>query len=198
MDDSQDRGGTVGASGGDAGPEGHSTFAEVQIAEARNQFYQTVREVLDQWARDIGGGQGYAEHIPKAPSLLRLLENLALEEAVPAQNKAQIAVVMAYFSAPRDTMPEEMVGPCGYVDDVALAALVADEIASSAGEEVVRRCWPGEDDPGPVISDILGFARYAIGPEAWTTVRGEFREQVGEVGDASGDPPDGGDEGARG
>jgi len=198
MDDSQDRGGTVGASGGDADPGGRAAFAEVQIAEARDQFYRTVREVLDQWARDIGGGQGYAEHIPKAPSLLRLLENLALEEAVPAQNKAQIAVVMAYFSAPRDTMPEEMVGPCGYVDDVALAALVADEIASSTGEEVVRRCWPGEADPTSVISDILGFARYAIGPEAWTTVRGEFREQVGEVGDASGDPLGGSDEGAPG
>lgn len=194
MDDSQDRGGSVGASDS----ERRSTFAEVQIAEARDQFYHTVRAVLDQWARDIGGGQGYAEHIPKAPSLLRLLENLALEETVPVRNKAQIAVAMAYFSAPRDTMPEEMVGPCGYVDDVALAALVADEIASTAGEEVVRRCWPGEEDPEAVINDILGFARYAIGPEAWTTVRGEFREQVGEVGDAAGDPPGGGDEGARG
>jgi uncharacterized membrane protein YkvA (DUF1232 family) len=174
-----------------------STFAEVKIAEARDQFYRTVREVLDQWARDIGGGQGYAEHIPKAPTLLRLLENLALEEAVPAQSKAQIAVVMAYFSAPQDAMPEEMVGPCGYMDDVALAALVADDIIDRAGEEVVRRCWPGEGDPAAVISDILTFARYAIGPEAWKTVRAEFREQVGD-GDAPGPFPEPGGNGARG
>jgi hypothetical protein len=43
-----------------------------------------------------------------------------------------------------------------------------------------------------VLRDILGFARYAIGPEAWTTVRTEFREQVGT--DAAGTPPDESDE----
>ncbi|MFB6248219.1 MAG: YkvA family protein [Salinibacter sp.] len=216
MSDSQDRGGPEGIGGsGEDGPRGfagrsgtsasstdgcddtgrRSTFAEVQIAEARDRFYRDIREVLDEWARDIGVDQGYAKHIPKAPSLLRLLENLALEEEVPARHKAQIAVVRAYFTVPRDAMPEEMVGPCGYVDDVALAALVADKIASSAGEEVVRRCWPEEGDPGPVIRDILGFARYAIGPEAWKTVRGELRAQVDGDGTAPSGGPDGDGEG---
>jgi uncharacterized membrane protein YkvA (DUF1232 family) len=168
----------------------------VQITEAREQFYRTVRRALEEWAADIGGGQGYAEHIPKAPTLLRLLENLALEEAVSARHKAQIAVATAYFTAPRDAMPEEMVGPCGYVDDLALAALVADRIAESAGEAVVRRCWPETGDPIPVLRDILGFARYAIGPEAWTTIQKEFREQVG-TGPA-GASPDGSDEAPHG
>lgn len=182
---------------GDAQSHSRSAFAEVQITEARDQFYRTIRRVLDEWAGDIGGGQGYAKHIPKAPILLRLLENLALEEAVPARHKAQIAVAMAYFTAPEDAMPEEMVGPCGYVDDLALAALVADEIADSAGAAVVRRCWPEEDDPIPVIRDILRFARYAIGPAAWSSIRAEFRAQVG-AGTASGGPPDGDDDAPHG
>ena len=182
----------------DPSPDAHSAFAEVQITEARDQFYRTIRRVLDEWAGDIGGGQGYAEHIPKAPTLLRLLENLALEEAVSARHKAQIAVARAYFTAPQDAMPEEMVGPCGYVDDLALAALVADRIANSAGEAVVRRCWPEEGDPIPVLRDILGVARYAIGPEAWTTIRAEFRAQVGQADDASGTRADGDDEAPHG
>lgn len=164
-----------------------SRFAEIQIAEAREEFYRTVQEALSQWAQDIGAETEYAEYIPQTPSLLRLLENLALENEVSTKGKAQIAVALSYFSAPQDSVPEAMVGPCAYVDDVALAASVADTIADTAGEEVVRRCWPGDDDPRPVIDGVLEFARYAMGSEVWSEVREGFRKQVGHRVGSAGD-----------
>lgn len=161
-------------------------FAEAQVEKARESFYRRVEEALAEWARDIGaapvvdGSQGYAEHIPKAPLLFRLLEALALETEVSTEGKAQIAVVFSYFSAPQDQVPEAVVGPSGYVDDVALAALTAKEISDRAGSDVVRRCWPEEGkDPGPVVEDVLRFARYAMGTETWQRVQAEFRRQVG-------------------
>lgn len=165
-----------------------SDFAEAKVKEAREAFYRRVGEALAEWARDIGaapvadGEQGYAEHIPKAPLLFRLLEALALEAEVSTEGKAQIAVVLSYFSAPQDEVPEAVVGPSGYVDDVALAALTVKEIADRAGTDVVRRCWPEEEDPGPVIDEVLRFARYAMGTETWRRVRAEFRRQVGVGG----------------
>lgn len=154
-------------------------FTEIRIEEARAEYYRTVREALNKWACDIGDVQGYAEHIPRAPTLLKLLENLALKKSVSVEGKAKVAVVTARFGAPRDKVPEAMVGPCAYIDDVALAALVAQEIAEEVDENVFRQCWPGKEDPRPVIDEVLKFARYAMGTEVWKEVREEFRRQIG-------------------
>ena len=40
-----------------------------------------------------------------------------------------------------DLVPEAIVGPIGYVDDIALAAYVLNSIVNNASPEVVQRHW---------------------------------------------------------
>lgn len=149
-----------------------------EILEARHEFYRTTKRALQAWAEDVGGTHGYETYIPLGPDLLRLLENLALEPAVSTECKAEIAVATAYFVAPMDIVPEEIVGPSGYVDDLALAALVIQHVQESAGEAIVQQQWHREEDVTEVVEGVLEFARYSMGPETWEEVQEYFDRRV--------------------
>ena len=144
------------------------------ISDARRALYQDIRAHLESWADDIGAHQEYDKYIPLVPDLLRLLERLALDEAVPAARKAEIGVAISYVLSPRDTVPEEVVGPSGYVDDVALAAFVVQRVLDDVEAEVVGQHWTGDEDVAATADEVLAFARYSLGPEIWATVKEKF------------------------
>jgi uncharacterized membrane protein YkvA (DUF1232 family) len=148
------------------------------ISDARRALYQDIRAHLESWADDIGAHQEYDKYIPLVPDLLRLLERLALDEAVPAARKAEIGVAISYVLSPRDTVPEEVVGPSGYVDDVALAAFVVQRVLDDVEAEVVGQHWTGDEDVAATADEILAFARYSLGPEIWATVKEKFARQL--------------------
>ncbi len=148
------------------------------ISDARHALYQDIRAHLESWADDIGAHQEYDKYIPLVPDLLRLLERLALDEAVPAARKAEIGVAISYVLSPRDTVPEEVVGPSGYVDDVALAAFVVQRVLDDVEAEVVGQHWTGDEDVAATADEVLAFARYSLGPEIWATVKEKFARQL--------------------
>ncbi len=150
----------------------------LDISDARCAFHRSIKANLKAWADDIGEHQEYDKYIPLAPDLLRLLEGLALDDAVPMARKAEIGVAISYVLAPMDTVPEEMVGPSGYVDDIGLAALVVQRILDDVGPQVVQRHWRQEEDVATVVEETLSFASYSLGPQIWETVKKDFERQL--------------------
>ena len=67
---------------------------------------------------------------------------------------------------PADIIPEELHGPCGYVDDIWLCAYVADAVWRQLGDEaILTENWEGEAPLMPLIHEVLDKESDPIGDE---------------------------------
>jgi uncharacterized membrane protein YkvA (DUF1232 family) len=62
-------------------------------------------------------------------------------------------------------IPEDLHGPCGYVDDIFLRAFLADRIQEEVGDKILIENWDGEALLIELIEDILDSEAELIGEE---------------------------------
>lgn len=141
------------------------------MARQESDFYQRLRAKIRSWLRKGGRKHKYAEYIMLAPDLFHLLCKLTIDKKVPAKEKAKLAIVIAYFVSPLDLFPEGLIGPGGYVDDIALSAYVLSSIIRNAGEGVVKKHWAGEEDIIELIEHILEIANEIVGIGLWKKLK---------------------------
>jgi len=139
-------------------------------------YYQKLRRRFREWARSKEGQTNkWAEYLMWAPDLFHLLCKLSVDRRVPPAEKAKLLAAIAYFVSPVDLVPEVVLGPVGYVDDIAVAALALNGIVNGPRREVVLEHWAGDDDVLDVIQQILEAADSMVGAGLWKRVRGLFR-----------------------
>jgi uncharacterized membrane protein YkvA (DUF1232 family) len=137
-----------------------------------SDFYQQLRKRLRAWMQKGGSKHKYSEYLLFAPDLFHLLCKLSVERRVPVAEKAKLAAAIAYFISPIDLIPEAIVGPAGYVDDIALAAYVLNSIVNTTDPEVVRSHWAGDGDVLDLIQQILQVADDMVGSGLWKKLFG--------------------------
>jgi len=139
-------------------------------------FYQNLRNKLRAWLQtDAGKKHKYAEYLMFAPDLFHLMCKLSIDPDVDVKDKAKLAGAIAYFVSPIDLIPEAIVGPVGYVDDIALAAYVLNGIVNNSDPEVVKKHWAGKDDVLDAIKDILKVADNMVGSGLWKKLKGMLK-----------------------
>jgi len=141
----------------------------------QRDFYQKLRLRLKDWATSEGKDSRALKYIMLAPDFFHLLCKVLLDSRVPGRDKAKLGGAIAYFISPLDVMPEALVGPAGYIDDVALAAYVLKTILNSAGPEVLREHWAGDGDVLDHVRDVLTLADELVGSGAWSKIKRLFR-----------------------
>lgn len=134
-------------------------------------FYRRLRIRMRRWLNGRGADNRWAEYLMFAPDLFHLLWKLSLDEDVPRSEKVRFAAAIAYFISPLDLVPEVLLGPAGYVDDIALAAYVLNGLVNRTGAEIVRRHWAGDADVLEVIRDILAAADEMLGSGLWRQLK---------------------------
>jgi uncharacterized membrane protein YkvA (DUF1232 family) len=77
------------------------------------------------------------------PHLATLVANLMADKRVPAQAKATLAGVAAYFVMPFDLIPD-FIPVLGYLDDLVLVILVFDGVVNQIDEAIVAEYWKGD------------------------------------------------------
>jgi len=135
------------------------------MTSGNGDFYKRLRGRVKGWSRERGERVGeWTEYALVAPDILHLLGRLALDKEVPARQKARLGLVIAYFVSPVDFLPEVLVGPTGYADDVVLAAYVLQGILADTPKHVIERHWAGEGDVLEVIQHALDVAHEWLSP----------------------------------
>jgi len=138
---------------------------------ARLDFYQSLRERMRGW---LGGKEGkkhrYAEYLMFAPDLFHLLCKLVVDRDVPLEDKARLAAAIVYFVSPLDIVPEILLGPVAWLDDIALAAYVLNRLLNHVEPRVLLRHWAGDTDLLDLIRRILGIINRAIGERTWKRI----------------------------
>ena len=138
----------------------------------RDDFYQKLRVRVKDWASREGKDSTVLKYVLIAPDFFHLLCKLMFDSRVPGREKKKVAAAIAYFISPVDFIPEGLVGPAGYIDDVALAAYVLNSILNSVGPEVLEEHWAGDSDVLSTIQEVVGVADRLVGSGMWKRIKG--------------------------
>lgn len=138
-------------------------------------FYQKLRAQIKNWAKSKAGeNEKWSDLILLAPDLFHLLTRLALDPEVPVASKLKVGAAIAYFISPLDFIPELVFGPIGYLDDIAVSALVLDQFINNVNPQLLQKHWAGEKDILLVIRNIIVNVNQIIGSGIWRKIRKRF------------------------
>lgn len=138
-------------------------------------FYRRLRKNIRDWGeKKIGSGEKAFEIILLAPDLFHLLVCLIFDDEIATEEKVSLIGTAAYFISPVDIIPEAIVGPLGYIDDIALVAVVLSRFLNTASEDKLRKYWAGDKDILSTLNEILKISDEMIGQGLWKKIKEMF------------------------
>lgn len=140
-------------------------------SQRHEDFYQALRARIAEWLEGKGKGYKHAQLVLLAPDLFHLLTRLLLDGRIPPSEKAALGAAVAYFLSPVDLIPEVVLGPIGYVDDVALAAYALSRLINAGHGAVARELWAGDGDLFESIRRVLEIADEMVGSGLWQRLK---------------------------
>jgi uncharacterized membrane protein YkvA (DUF1232 family) len=139
--------------------------------DKKETFYLNLRKKILVWVESRGfKNRKIVEYILAAPDFFYLLWKLSLDPDIPAEDRILVGFALLYFISPFDFLPEGIIGPIGYLDDIALSAYVIKKVIKSAGEEKVKKYWPGEEDLVITIEKIISKVDEYLGSGLWERI----------------------------
>ena len=140
--------------------------------EDHKDFYIKLRKKIETYLREHDNQ--YADYLLLAPDLFHLLVRLSIDERVPVKKKAKFALVIAYFISPIDLLPEMLLGPLGYLDDIALTAYVINQYVNETDSTIVRELWAGDQDILSALKNIIATADKFVGSGIWKKLKNKL------------------------
>ena len=142
-----------------------------QQTDTRDAYYK-LRKKLNSWAESPDGRQHpWLDIIMLTPDLLHLLIRLAADPEVPLSVKGKITLVIAYIINPLDLLPELIIGPGGFLDDVVLAVYLLNSLFTEIEDHILIRHWAGSSDLLDLVKKISEKADRLIGSGLFRKLR---------------------------
>lgn len=143
--------------------------------ERATRFYDRIRASIHDFTERKGRVLGKtAEYLLLVPDIFILLWRLTTDARVHGRDKVLLGTAVAYFILPFDLIPEAIVGPIGYMDDLVFAVYVLNKILTSTEPSVLREHWSGSDDVLRVIQRILNAADELVA----TNISGRLKKMI--------------------
>jgi len=135
---------------------------------AMEGFYQRLRRRITDWlASKHGRASRFADQLLLLPDLFHLMVRLGLDRRVPRELRSQTGAVLAYVVLPLDLLPEVLIGPLGFSDDLLLIVLMTRKLLASAPTEIVLSHWAGRRDLLLTVREVLDVADEMVGKRIW-------------------------------
>jgi uncharacterized membrane protein YkvA (DUF1232 family) len=132
--------------------------------ERAQRFYDRLRSAVLRYVEKKGSALGKtAEFLLLVPDVFILLWRLATDSRVGGKDKVLLVSALAYFFSPFDLLPEALLGPIGYLDDLVFAVYVLNKMLASNDAAIVREHWSGSEDVLSVIQRVLTAADSLVG-----------------------------------
>lgn len=150
-----------------------------QIGEVGHiDFYRQIRRQIHNWAKKKGKAYEYLEYLLLAPDFFYLLVKLMLDSRVPLKVKAKTGVVIIYYLSPLDIVPEGILGPVGFADDLVLAVWTIKNLLGSVERKVLQELWPSEENLFLVMEKVLEVAEQWLGRGTYQKLKRFFVKKV--------------------
>ncbi len=123
------------------------------------------------------GGSVITESLRLMPDLLRLVARLSRDKTLPRTVRVRLGLLLAYLAFPLDVIPD-VVPVLGYADDAIAVLWVLRSVIRAAGEESIRRHWPGTPAGCEAVLRLATRKAERSPPETRDTHRTETSEAV--------------------
>lgn len=134
-------------------------------SDRAQRFYDRIRESIRKFLEERAHLDKSAEYLLLVPDVFILLWRLVNDARVNAKNKLLLGSGLAYFFFPLDIMPEALLGPIGYLDDLVFAVYLLNKILGDTSPDVLRQHWSGSEDVLAMITRVLNAADALVGKD---------------------------------
>lgn len=151
---------------------------ELPTYEKQQDFYVKLRSKMTNYLNSkTGKVSKYAPYLLFAPDLFHLLVKAMLDDRIDMKNKTLIGSAILYFIAPIDVLPEGLIGPGGYVDDIIVAAFVVNILLNKFSKEVIEEHWVGETKLLEALKKIAETSNTWLGKLPASSLLGRFMKK---------------------
>jgi uncharacterized membrane protein YkvA (DUF1232 family) len=148
------------------------TEAAAPVSPDRAQrFYDRIRESIRAFLEKRAHLDKSAEYLLLVPDVFMLLWRLVNDARVNSKNKMLLGSGLAYFFFPLDIMPEALIGPIGYLDDLVFAVYLLNRVLADTDAEVLRQHWSGSEDVLSTITTVLNAADTLVGADLLARIK---------------------------
>ena len=131
-----------------------------------NRFYDRIRSNIAAYIERRGPALGKtAEYLFLVPDVFILLFRLANDKRVTGKNKVLLGTGLAYYIFPLDIMPEAILGPVGFLDDLVFGVYILSKMLNDTDEAVLREHWSGRGDLLDMIRRVIHAADGMVGSD---------------------------------
>lgn len=136
------------------------------------RFYDRIRARIGDYLDNKGGMvEKTAGFLLLVPDMFILLWRLANDGRVSGKNKVMLGSGLAYFIFPFDFIPEALIGPLGYLDDLVFAVYVLNKMLTDTDVEILREHWSGKDDVLDAVRRVLAAADQLVGSKVVAAIK---------------------------
>lgn len=137
----------------------HEEMGDRVDERTARRFYDRVRKNIERFLAQKGDRLGRSkEFLFLVPDVFILLWRLAGDKRVSGKNKVLLGTGIAYFIFPLDVMPEALMGPLGFLDDLVFGAYILNRMLNDTDEQILREHWSGSEDVLSMIRRVLQAA----------------------------------------
>jgi uncharacterized membrane protein YkvA (DUF1232 family) len=169
---------TASATDADFAREIHDAAEHEQFPRDRaTRFYDRIRNTIQRYIDSKGALVGKtAGFLLLVPDVFILLWRLTTDARVNGKDKVLLGSAVAYYVMPFDLIPEAIMGPVGYLDDLVFGVYVLNKILGSVDASVLREHWSGSEDVLDSIQNVLNAAESLVG----TDLVGRIKKMMGK------------------
>ncbi len=128
----------------------------VQLSGREQRLYDRLRARVIK--SEPGEGSGLRDLLLLLPDLAVLLGRLVRDERVPLGGKAIALLGVGYLLSPIDLLPEILLGPVGFVDDLLVLAACLSRVINYVHPDIVRSHWSGQGDALDAIQRLTQWS----------------------------------------
>ena len=134
--------------------------------ERARRFYDRIRGAVRRYVDSKGSALGKtADFLLLVPDVFILLWRLTSDSRVNGKDKVLLGSAVVYYIMPFDLIPEAIVGPIGYLDDLVFGVYVLNKILGNVDASILREHWSGSDDVLDSIQNVLNAAESLVGKD---------------------------------
>jgi uncharacterized membrane protein YkvA (DUF1232 family) len=137
-----------------------------------NRFYDRIRSTIQRYVNGKGAVLGKTtEFLLLVPDVFILLWRLTSDSRVNGKDKVLLGSAVAYYIMPFDLIPEALVGPVGYLDDLVFGVYVLNKVLGSLDASILREHWSGSEDVLDTIQRVLNAADSLVGTDMASKIK---------------------------
>jgi uncharacterized membrane protein YkvA (DUF1232 family) len=134
--------------------------------ERAQRFYDRIRHRIHDYVNRKGRVLGKTtEFLLLVPDVFILIWRLFTDSRVAGKDKVFLGSAVAYYVFPFDLIPEALVGPVGYLDDLVYGVYVLNRILKDTDPNILREHWSGSEDILQTIQRVTSAADQLVSKE---------------------------------